>query len=191
MRSYHAQDKVDLIAELQPETPLERLLLEQPQVQEGLMWGLPRYGHPEGEVYKHVKEVLSNIERLSPLINKEERERLRLVAFVHDTFKFLEDKTEPRNWHKHHAVLARRFMEGFTEDVVLLNIIQYHDEIYYIWRDTAVYNEQERAIQRMLHLLNRLLGHNQLYYYFFKCDTAMGIKTPPLSAGWKPIYYRE
>lgn len=169
-------DSVDLIAELRPETDLERLLLAQELVQEGMLWGVPRYGHPEGEVYKHVKDVLANIDKLH--ISAADRTFLRIIAMIHDTFKFQEDKSRPRNWRRHHAVLARDFMRGFTDDQILLNFIQYHDEAYYIWRDLAVYHETERANIRMQHLLGKIGGHNQLYYLFFKCDSETGDKNP-------------
>lgn len=172
----HMSHSVDLVAELQPETKLERLLLDQPLVQEGMLWGVPRYGHPEGEVYKHVKEVLANIDLLS--ISTKDREYLRLITLIHDTFKFQEDKSRPRNWQRHHAVLARDFMRDFTTDQLLLNLIQYHDEAYYIWRDTAIYKEQERADTRMERLLTKIMGRNQLYYLFFKCDSQTGDKNP-------------
>lgn len=167
---------VDLEFELQPETLLEQRLLEDPVFRKGLVWGVPRYGHPEGEVYKHVREVLDNIERLT--ITEEERLRLRLIAYAHDTFKYLENKEVPRRWERHHAVLARRFLERYTDDLVVLTITQYHDEAYYIWRDHYLYQAPQRAEARMAHLLNRIGDHRQLYYYFFKCDTQTGDKNP-------------
>lgn len=168
---------IDLVAELRPETPLEHQLLQQLEVQEGMMWGVPRYGHPEGEVFRHVQDVYANIERI-PQLSSEDREKLRLIALIHDTFKYQEDKARPRNWNRHHAVLARRFMEQFTDDTALLTIIQYHDEAYYIWRDKVMYKHPDRAEQRMNHLLDRLQGATQLYYLFFKCDTSTGDKNP-------------
>lgn len=177
MRDTHMEDMARLYMVLQPETELEHQLLNHPQVQTGMMWGVPRYGHPEGEVYKHVREVFDNIDKL-PTLSAEVRRQLRLIALIHDTFKFKEQKTEPRNWIFHHAVLARRFMEQWTNDATLLNIIQYHDEAYYIWRDITIYKETERAARRMAHLLNRLNGSNQIYYIFFKCDSETGDKNP-------------
>ena len=174
----------DLAAELSPETDLERLLLQQPEVQEGLLWGVPRYGHPEGEVYRHVKEVLDNINAL-PNLSTADRRYLRLIAYIHDTFKYQEDKSPPRRWEQHHAVLAKRFLARFTEDQLLLTLVQYHDEVYYIWRDEVIFNEKIRAAQRLEHLLNRLEGANQLYYLFFKCDTCTGDKNPA------PIHWVE
>ena len=43
---------LDLLDILKPENKEEADLLAIPEVQAGLRWGLPRYGHPEGEVYK-------------------------------------------------------------------------------------------------------------------------------------------
>ena len=103
---------------LRPETDLERLLLSMPEFQEGLFWGEPRFGHPEGNVVFHVREVLDNIERL-PKRFLEHRESLRVIAFVHDTFKFREDKSQPRDWTRHHGILARQFLEPiFTNKTI-------------------------------------------------------------------------
>ena len=44
---------------LKPETELEVRLLENPLFQEGLNWGKPRFGHPEGKVGLHVRDVLA------------------------------------------------------------------------------------------------------------------------------------
>ncbi|RME93666.1 MAG: hypothetical protein D6772_15675 [Bacteroidetes bacterium] len=169
--------EVDLIKELGPETDLELRLLQQAEVQQGMLWGVPRYGHPEGEVFRHVKEVLDNIDAL-PDLDTSDRRKLRLIAFIHDTFKYKEDKSVPRNWNYHHAVLARRYLAQFVDDEQLLNLVQYHDEIYYIWRDQVIFKEEERAAKRMAHLLKRIDGANQLYYLFFKCDSCTGDKNP-------------
>lgn len=169
-------NEIDLLEELRPETELEKLLLSQQEVQEGMLWGVPRYGHPEGEVYKHVKDVLANIDKLA--VTTKERTFLRIIAITHDTFKYQEDKSRPRNWSRHHAVLARNFMRDFTKDQLLLDFIQYHDEAYYIWRDGNVYNKPEQAAIRLEKLLTKLNGHNQLYYLFFKCDSETGDKNP-------------
>ena len=165
---------VDLEAVLRPETQLERQLLADPEFREGLLWGAPRYGHPEGEVYKHVREVLDNIDKLS--ISDSDRLRLRLVAFVHDTYKHAEDKSIPRKWSRHHAVLARRFLETYTDDEIVLQITQWHDEAYYVWRDFYVYQFTEQAEARMERLLTKLGDFRQLYYLFFVCDTLTGDK---------------
>lgn len=165
-----------LVRELAPETALEQRLLADAEVCEGMMWGTPRYGHPEGEVYKHVKDVLNNIDLLK--ISAQQREQLRLIAFIHDAFKYKEDRSRPRNWNYHHAVMARRFMDKYTDDKLVLTIIQWHDEAYYIWRDMEVAQKKERAQARLERLLDKLDQQTELYYYFFFCDSNTGDKNP-------------
>ncbi len=167
---------LDIAAELRPETDLERQLLEDPIFVKGLLWGLPRYGHPEGEVYKHIREVLDNIDRLDidPLM----RTRLRIIAFAHDTFKYIEDKSTPRDWTKHHGPVARRFMEQYTDDEAVLDTIELHDEAYHCWRVKHLNQDHEGSAWRLKSLLDRMGEHRQLYYLFFKCDTKTGDKNP-------------
>jgi hypothetical protein len=162
---------------LRPETPLEALLLTHPEVRRGLLWGEPRFGHPEGKVGLHVREVLDNIDRI-PNIAAKERAQLRLVAISHDAFKYQEDRSRPRDWSKHHAVLARKFMEVYTEDRVVLDIIETHDDAYYAW--LSVKHEifrQENEFKSLEHLLKKVSFCLHTYYLFFKCDTQTGDKT--------------
>ena len=167
-------DGVDLDAVLKPETPLERKLLLDLEFRTGLGWGVPRFGHPEGEVYKHIREVLDNIDRLD--IGNEERMKLRLITFVHDTFKHLEDKSYPRDWSKHHGVYARRFIEKYTKDPVVLKIVELHDEAYYAWRHKHLYHQHREGGERLQRLLDIMEDDIQLYYLFFKVDTQTGDK---------------
>lgn len=166
--------KIDLSAELTPETALERAFLNDPAFTKGCHWGVPRFGHPEGEVYKHIKEVLQNIDRYE--IDPSDRAKLRIIAFVHDTFKYLEHKGRPRDWSKHHSIIARKFLEKYTNDEDLLIITELHDEAYYIWRLWHVYQEAEKAQAKLARLLHQLGDRIQLYYLFFKADTLTGDK---------------
>jgi len=162
---------------LQPENALEERLLTFPEFRYGLLWGEPRYGHPEGRVYFHVREVFDNIDLISDL-TMEDRKRLRLITLAHDTFKYAEDRTRPRDWSKHHSLLARKFMENHTDDTVVLDIIETHDEAYYIWlnarHDQAITIARHTSLDALLQRLEHCL---QLYYLFFKCDTQTGDKT--------------
>lgn len=168
---------IDLHLELRPENDLELQLLCMPEFVKGLYWGVPRYGHPEGEVYKHVKEVLENINHLS--VDEQMRERLRQIAFVHDTFKYIEDKGHPRDWSKHHGALGRRFLENFIEDEVVLAITELHDEAYYCWRHIQLHQQLDLGKERLQRLFDTIgIEHLQLYYLFFKCDTRTGDKNP-------------
>ncbi len=167
---------------LLPETALERSLLVVPEFLEGLFWGKPRHGHPEGQVVYHIRDVLNNIEKLT--VSTIERERLRLVALVHDTFKYIEDRSPQRNWSQHHSILARRFFEEKTSDKVVLSLIELHDEAYYAWRfhKAGCFGERERRLEK---IINHLGNDFQLFYAFFKCDTATGDKDPT------PVFWFE
>ncbi len=166
---------IDMEAVLQPETALERKILREEDFLRGLMWGTPRYGHPEGEVYKHILEIYDNVEQLD--LNEEDREKMRLITLAHDTFKYKEDKGFPRDWSKHHGVYARKFMQQFLDDPILLEIIELHDEAYYSWRMECLFHQPEPSKLRLNHLLERVGDHLQLFYLFFKCDTRTGDKT--------------
>jgi hypothetical protein len=163
---------------LKPETDLERLFIELPEVQAGLLWGEPRYGHPEGKVLWHIPEIYANIDRISPPLSIQDRQTLRLVTLLHDTFKYTEDKSYPRDWSKHHGILARKFAEQYITDTTILDIIELHDEAYYCWRLEVLDDEPDQANHRLNWLLKRVKPFLQIYYIFFKCDTATGDKTP-------------
>jgi len=168
------QEDVKVKQLLRPETELEHRLIEQPEFYKGLLWGKPRFGHPEGAVLYHIREVLDNVDKLD--ISPEERTKLRLITFVHDTFKYCEDKNSPRDWTKHHAVYARHFLAKFYDEAIVLDIVELHDEAYYVWRLDQLYNEKEKAQERLDKFLSRISDNIQLYYLFFVCDTRTGDK---------------
>jgi len=179
---------------LKPETPLENQLLECSCFQDGLFWGTPRFGHPEGQVIYHIREVLDNIDKLD--VSIEDRRKLRLIAFSHDTFKCKEHKGSPRDWTKHHAVLARQYMDDVIDDEKLLDIIEFHDEAYHIWILLKIKKDIKKGQERLKAFLNRLGDSIQLYYLFFKCDTQTGDKNQaPVKwfeetfEGISPVYF--
>ncbi len=176
MNSHFFTD-TDILNCLKPETDLECQLALHPNVKAGLAWGEPRYGHPEGKVLYHIPEIFLNINRLMPPLSKNEREQLRLITLIHDAFKYIEDKGFPRDWSKHHSILARRFSEAFITDKTVLDIIELHDEAYYCWRLDVLEDEPQQAEARFQALLARIGHCLQLYYVFFKCDTRTGDKT--------------
>lgn len=171
------EDPGSLEALLRPETALERALVVHPEVRRGLLWGEPRFGHPEGKVGIHVREVLDNIDHITGL-SRAVREKLRIITLAHDAFKYKEDRSRPRDWHNHHAMLARRFMEHYTDDPVILDVIELHDEAYYAW--LAMKNEvfrEENPQKSLQYLFDRVWSFLDIYYLFFKCDTQTGDKT--------------
>lgn len=166
-----------LLDVLHPETALEAFLIEQSEMIAGLNWGTPRFGHPEGAVWRHVVEVLANIDRLESLTAVDRRD-LRLVALVHDSFKNLECKNEPRDWSRHHGILARQFLTRFCAIERVLELTEWHDEAYYCWRLDELQHRPNRSRQRLDALFVRFGDELPFYFRFYVCDTRTGDKNP-------------
>jgi len=166
------EEVIDFESLIKPETDFETMLISTPEFQDGLNWGTPRFGHPEGKVGLHVREVLDNIQHLN--VDLVTYRQLRIIALAHDTFKNKEYKFGKR-W-RHHGLLARDFMEYHVRDAGLLDIIELHDEAFYIWRLWTLEKQPDAAHQRLENLLDRMGGHLPLYFLFYKCDTQTGDK---------------
>lgn len=157
------------------ETELERRIAADPEWRAGLEYGRPRPGHPEGAVVCHIAEVLANVDRFygdSPL-----RERLRLIALIHDNFKYRVEPARPRSGENHHAAIARRFSERYISDPCVLAVIELHDEAYNAWQKGHRNGDWSRAEERARALLQRLGGELELYLAFYACDNATGDKS--------------
>ena len=152
----------------QLETDLEKRICQDPEWKQGALWGKPRPGHNEGQVIYHITEVLANVDRLAR--SDEERGDLRLIALIHDTFKYRVDPTKPRVGENHHAMIARRFAERYLDDDALLEVIELHDEAFNSWRMGALkgrWREAEARADRLIGRLGKSLG---LYVRFFRAD---------------------
>jgi hypothetical protein len=121
-----------LVRGFTPETELERALAGDPVLREGLAWGRPRRGHPEGSVGAHVADLLETIDRWGETGTR--REELRFIALVHDSLKYTVESWRPKTGENHHAMRARRFAERYTDDERLLATIEEHDRPYNLWR---------------------------------------------------------
>jgi hypothetical protein len=115
-----------------PETELERAISADPALQDGLAWGKPRRGHPEGSVGAHVADLLETIERWGETGKR--RRELRFLALVHDGLKNRVQNWRPKTGENHHAMRARRFAERYVGDERLLATIEQHDRPYSLWR---------------------------------------------------------
>lgn len=151
---------------LRPQNKLEELILNDPEFQKGLDYGAPRPGHPEGKVLFHVADVLRNVDKMN--LSDEDRAKLRLIALVHDTFKYKVDKSRPKVGENHHSMIARRFAERYIRDDDILDIIELHDEAYLAWLEGYTTGNWDKAKERLDRLLSRLTGNKlQLYERFF------------------------
>jgi hypothetical protein len=158
------------------ESDLEREIAADPEWQEGVLWGTPRWGHMEGQVKYHIADVLKNIDRLA--IDADERRKLRLIALVHDSFKYRVDETKPKMGNNHHAHIARHFAERYIQDPELLLIIETHDEAYNIWRFGHYKRRWQHAEERADALIKRLGSSLRLYIRFFYADSDTDSKDP-------------
>lgn len=173
MNTFTIQHKIE--NHLTLETKQEQAIIQKPDWQQGVVWGKPRYGHPEGKILYHIEEVLQNVDYIKSDIQT--RSDLRFITLTHDTFKYKEHRGVPRDWSQHHGVIARQFSEQFTDNKGLLDIIELHDEAYYVWRMRYKAFQKTKSQKRLDNLLLRLGDNLQLFYLFFKCDTQTGDKT--------------
>jgi len=162
--------------EIEAHSDLEVRIMENPEWQEGLFFGKPRYGHPEGKIIKHIYEVLENVENLRLRISAQDYHDLRLITLIHDTFKHKVDESKPRIGANHHAYIARKFAENYISEKRILDIIEMHDEAYHAWKCCYYEQNPQKSEERLNKLLARLGGNLQLFYKFFVCDTQTGDK---------------
>lgn len=159
-----------------PENGIEVAICENDEFIKGSSYGKVRSGHPEGAVIYHIKEVLDNIDKYSDVDNRSD---LRLIAIVHDTFKYKVDNTKPKFGENHHGMIARRFAENYTKDQGLLKIIELHDEGYNAWQKGDRKGDWYGAKKRANDLIKTLykLDVLDLYLTFYKCDNQTGDKS--------------
>jgi hypothetical protein len=166
-------DATKLIPGFEPETDLERRVVAEPELLEGLAWGEPRAGHPEGAVGTHVAHLLDALDQSGE--TGERRELLRLMALVHDSFKYQVRERLPRVGENHHAMRARRFAERFSDDERLLSAIEFHDRPYALWRKLQRRGKlDERGFSRMM----RRITDPELFLRFIELDGSTEGKRP-------------
>jgi hypothetical protein len=166
-----------MIAEIiKPETELESLIIQDPDFITGALWGKPRNGHPEGKVIYHIADVLKNIDSMPK--SSSYRESLRLIAIIHDTFKYKVDTTKPKYGENHHAMIARRFAEKYISDTKILDVIELHDEAYNAYCKGSRRGQWHGAEKRANLLIDRLKsnGSLELFLFFYLSDNTTGDK---------------
>jgi len=157
-----------------PETDLEASICADPEWLEGAAWGTPRSGHPEGRIADHIAQVLANVEREATIAD--ERRKLRLIALLHDTFKYRVDNSKPRVGENHHGLIARHFAERYIDDPMVLDIIQLHDSAYHCWQYGMYRRKWPQAEERATQLADQLGNALPLYIRFYRADNATGDK---------------
>jgi hypothetical protein len=163
----------EVIPGFEPENELERRVMEDPELLEGLAWGRPRKAHPEGSIGAHVADLLERLDAEN--VEGEERAKLRFITIVHDSFKNKVQEWRPRTGENHHAMRARRFAERYTDDEVVLTTIELHDRPYGIWRKKHRTGHLDR--KRLNDMLERLQDPD-LFLRFVELDGSTEGKNP-------------
>jgi len=157
------------------ETALEQAIAADLAWQAGMTWGEPRPGHPEGQVQFHIRDVLENIDRYFG--DSTDRARLRLIALIHDTFKYQGIYTPQDAPKCSHGYAARQFAERYIHDKDVLEVIELHDEAYKAYRLLSQYGDHEAAERRAGELIIRLGQCIDLFMHFCLCDNQTGDKS--------------
>ncbi len=113
-------------------------IMADPRYEAGLLYGVPRKGHSEGTVGKHLVDLQCNLikMRTGGIVDIEEDEywKLLLLIHIHDIMKYCCKHDSPIIDPQSHASLARKFLAEFSDDEDLQNIVQAHDENLALWQ---------------------------------------------------------
>ncbi len=148
-----------------------------PAYQANLDWGKPRSGHPEGSLRKHIAELETNLERIQPQLSGEELWKLRLLIHTHDTSKPQAKSGAAIADPESHASLARQFLAKYVSDSDLLNIVQFHDEPYAIWKKHRAGRDYS---ERLRQLLEVIVGWDLFLAFLIVDGCTVGKSTEPL-----------
>ena len=136
--------------------------------QNNVNFGEPRSGHPEGKVKNHIADLEANLAKLSYRINNEETYwKLKFLIHVHDTFKANAMSGVQAIDPQSHESLARAFASEFINDDDMLNIIQFHDENYFLWKQFKSSGQYD--VQHLEFLLDKIRDWD-LYLIFTIID---------------------
>lgn len=156
-----------------PESLLEERIAADPAIREGLAWGEPREGHPEGSVGAHVADLLRTIDAWGERGTR--REELRFLALVHDALKCAVCGWRPKIGENHHGMRARRLAERYVSDERLLATLELHDRPYALWRRAR---RTGRTPDRGLDRLAARIPDRDLFLRFVELDGSTEGKRP-------------
>ena len=157
---------------------IEKIITD-PRYQKNIEYGEPRSGHPEGKVKYHIAELEENLEKLASRalrgISEEQYWKLKFLIHVHDTFKAEAIPDSPIISARSHSSLARKFAAEFIDDVDLLNMIQFHDVNFALWKQFAATGTYDA--QRLEKLLETIQDWD-LFLMFIIIDGSTEGKDP-------------
>lgn len=131
------------------------LIKADPRYQKNIEYEPPLDGHPEGKIKFHIADLETNLEILAKKnISEVDYWKLKFIIHVHDLFKAEAQRGLPTLHPRNHASLAKEYASQFTDDMDLLNMIQYHDENFNLWQEYLQTGDYDR--ERFHRLLNTI-----------------------------------
>jgi hypothetical protein len=154
---------------------IEKIIAD-PRYQKNIEYGEPRSGHPEGKVKYHIAELEQNLEKLVIHgFSEEQYWKLKFLIHTHDTFKGESIPDSPIINPTSHASLAKKFASEFIDDEDLLNMIQFHDVNFALWKQFAAMGTYD--MQRFENLLETIRDWD-LFLMFMIIDGSTKGKDP-------------
>lgn len=132
---------------------LEQILSDE-RYQRNIDWGEQRKGHPEGTVRGHIAELERNLDSLRDKFTTEDQVRLQILIHTHDSFKGDAKQGVPITHPESHASLAAAFLAEYCEDSDLLNMVQFHDEPYALWKKQLKRGDISERLRNLVSLID-------------------------------------
>ena len=154
-------------------------VVSDPRYLKNIEYGEPRSGHPEGKVRFHIVELEANLEKLKARISEEQYWRLKFLIHIHDAFKVEAIPNSPIESPGSHASLARKFASEFTDDEDLLNMIQFHDVNFSLWKEYSKTGSYDHA--RLSRLLETIIDWDLFLMFLFIDGNTKGKERKKLS----------
>ena len=150
-------------------------IVSDPRYLKNIEYGEPRSGHPEGKVKYHITELEEILERFAQRISEEQYWKLKFLIHVHDAFKANAIPNSRIENPNSHASLARKFASEFTDDADLLNMLQFHDVNFALWKEYAATGSYD--LERLSRLLETIVDWD-LFLIFLIIDGSSIGKDP-------------
>lgn len=151
------------------------------EFQENILWGKPRNGHPEGSVASHIfllEYGLSQLRELLPLQVGYYNWKIKILIYIHDSFKMKSEKRVNIHSEKNHANLAAQFYKTlYPEDKEIYNMILYHDEGYNCWK---AFQRGDKYESRLLELFQTIQDWNLFLLFCILDSTTPGKSNEPI-----------
>jgi hypothetical protein len=155
-----------------------RRIQADPRYQRNLDWGKPRRGHPEGTIRQHIRELEDNLETLREKLTDVECGKLKILIHTHDTFKADAKLGVAIRDPQSHASLARQFLTIYCDDVDMLNMVQYHDVPYSLWRTHVRFRQYN--CDRLAELVTTISDWNVFLAFLIVDGCTQGKSREPL-----------